>query len=127
MLCLAVCTARAQRYACTHFEGKTRGENYALAEPFPFEKDKVYRQPVVLISFEDCDFKMEDPAHYYDRVFNEKGYNEGAGPGCVADYFRDQSGGLVNLQFDIYGPIKVDFKAGGHGSRFSGSEIVRDA
>lgn len=127
MLCLAVCAARAQRYACTHFEGKTRGENYALAEPFPFEKDKVYRQPVVLISFEDCDFKMEDPAHYYDRVFNEKGYNEGAGPGCVADYFRDQSGGLVNLQFDIYGPIKVDFKAGGHGSRFSGSEIVRDA
>jgi hypothetical protein len=31
----------------------------------------------------------------------------------VADYFRDQSGGLFNLQFDIYGPIKVSISAKG--------------
>ena len=127
MLTLVVCTTRAQRYSCTHVEGKTRGETYSLAEPFPFDRSKVYRQPVVLISFENCNFKMEDPVRYYDRLFNEKGYNEGAGPGCVADYFRDQSDGLVNLQFDIYGPVKVDFKAGGHGSRYQGTEILRDA
>lgn len=127
MLTLVVCTTRAQRYSCTHVEGKTRGEVYSLAEPFPFDGSKVYRQPVILISFEDRDFTMEDPARYYDRLLNEKGYNEGAGPGCVADYFRDQSGGLVNFQFDIYGPVKVDFKAGGHGSHFYGSGIVREA
>ena len=128
LLVLAVVTAGAQqRYSCTPVESRTRAESYTLHNPYVFNRDKVYRQPVVLISFEDCDFKSEDPARYYDRLFNEKGYNEGAGPGCVADYFRDQSDGLVNFQFDIYGPFKVDFKAGGHGSRYFGNEIMRAA
>ena len=127
MLTLAVFTARAQRYSCTHFEGNTRAHTFALREPYVFERDKVYRQPVLLVSFEDRDFTMEDPVKYYNRIFNEKGYNEGAGPGCVADYFRDQSDGLVNFQFDIYGPVKVDYTAGGHGARYQGAEIIRAA
>ena len=60
-----------------------------------WDPQRIYRQAVALISFSDC----------------EPGYNEGFGPGCVADYFRDQSGGQFNLQFDIYGPIKVSVKA----------------
>jgi hypothetical protein len=63
--------------------------------------------PVVLFSFNDLDFSMDNPAAYYDRLFNEKGFNEGMGPGCVADYFRDQSAGRLNLVFDIYGPVKI--------------------
>jgi M6 family metalloprotease-like protein len=62
---------------------------------------------VVLFSFADCDFSWEDPREYYDRMFNEKGYNPGGGPGCVADYFRAQSNGLFNIQFDIIGPVKL--------------------
>jgi M6 family metalloprotease-like protein len=121
MLALAVQTAMGQqRYACTDFGGKTRGRTYVLPDPPVFERNKVYRQPVVLISFEDRGFSMEEPAKFYDRVFNEKGFNEGVGLGCVADYFRDQSDGLVNLQFDIYGPYQVDFKAGGHGRHYYG-------
>ena len=78
-----------------------------------WDANKTYRQAVVLITFADCDFSMEDPAAYYQRLFNENGYNEGYGLGSVADYFRDQSGGLFNLQFDIYGPIKVGISAKG--------------
>lgn len=70
-----------------------------------------YRQMVVLVSFSDCDFKMEDPKATYDAIFNQKGYNQRDGAGCVADYFRDQSNGLFNLHFDVYGPIKVNAKA----------------
>ena len=40
-------------------------------------------------------------------MFNEQGYNLGKGPGCIADYFRDQSNGLYNVQFDILGPVKL--------------------
>ena len=70
-----------------------------------------YRQLVILMSFSDCDFLAEDPQATYDSIFNVRGYNQGAGPGCVADYFREQSGGLCNLQFDVYGPIKLSSQA----------------
>ena len=83
-----------------------------------WDPNKTYRQAVVLISFADMDFSMEDPADYYNRLFNESGFNEGIGQGSVADYYRDQSGGLFNLQFDIYGPIKVSTSAKGSYSNY---------
>ena len=76
-----------------------------------WDPQRVYRQPVILITFVDCDFSKDDPVAYYQRLLNEPGYNEGYGKGSVADYFRDQSGGLFNLQFDIYGPFKVSENA----------------
>ncbi len=85
-----------------------------LPDPYTFDPQKTYRVPVVLFSFSDLDFSMDDPAAYYNRFFNEKGYNEGKGKGCVADYFRDQSAGRLNLQFDIYGPVKIEKTAKSH-------------
>ena len=79
--------------------------------PKDLNANHTYRQMVVLVSFSDCDFKMEDPKATYDAMFNQKGYNQRDGAGCVADYFRDQSNGLFNLQFDVYGPVKVNSKA----------------
>ena len=102
-----------QRLSCTPHSQKagTRG-SYILKEPLTsWDATHTYRQPVVLITFKDCDFSMADPVAYYRRVLNEKGYNEGVGKGCVADYFREQSGGLFNVQFDIYGPFQVDTTA----------------
>ena len=76
-----------------------------------WDPDRIYRQLVVLVAFSDLDFKTEHPQATYDSIFNERGYNQGNGAGCVADYFRDQSGGRLNLQFDIYGPFNVDIQA----------------
>ena len=88
---------------------KTRG---MLGYPsMDWDPQRIYHQAVVLITFADLDFKMDDPVAYYQRLLNEPGYNEGFGQGCMADYFRDQSGGLFNLQFDIYGPFKVSDNA----------------
>lgn len=89
--------------------GQTRG----LARRLPsirkdWDPTKVYKQMVVLVSFRDVDFKAEDPLATYNAMFNERGYNQRNGAGCVADYFREQSGGLFNLEFDVYGPVKVD-------------------
>jgi len=84
----------------------------------PWNANKVYRVPVILFSFADCDFKWTDPKTFYDRMFNEPGYNLGCGPGCVADYFRDQSRGLFNIKFDVIGPVKLTSKqksGGSHG------------
>lgn len=80
-----------------------------------WDANRTYRQLVLLMSYakDDVDFTSNDPKAVYNRIFNEHGYTEDGrkGYGCVADYFRDQSNGLLNLQFDIYGPYKVDYKA----------------
>lgn len=76
-----------------------------------WDADKTYKQLVILFSFSDNDFLEDHTQDFYNRIFNESGYNEGHGAGCVTDYFRTQSGGLFNLEFDIYGPYKVSQKA----------------
>ena len=76
-----------------------------------WDKDKVYRQAVILVSYSDFDFSFNKPRETYDSIFNWPGYNQRAGKGCVADYFREQSGGLFNLKFDIFGPVKMNNKA----------------
>ena len=75
-----------------------------------WDADRTYRQLVILVSFRDTDFSLDNPMEYYDKLFNEPGFNEEKrnAKSCVADYFRDQSGGMFNLKFDVYGPIKVD-------------------
>lgn len=106
---MAFTTVQAQRRGCLHRSAPMRSSSsYMLPEPYDFDAQKTYRVPVVLFSFSNLDFSMENPAAYYDRLFNEKGFNEGMGLGCVADYFRDQSAGRLNLAFDIYGPVKID-------------------
>ena len=73
-----------------------------------WDASKTYKQLVILVSFKDCDFSREDPLGDYDKIFNQPGYNEGLGAGCVADYYRDQSGGRFNMSCDVFGPFKVD-------------------
>ena len=83
-----------------------------MSEPIQtWDSTRVYRQIVILMEFSDSTFVCSDPNEYYNRLFNEKGYNEGVGPGCVADYFRDQSGGLFKPVFDVFGPYKIDLPA----------------
>ena len=116
LLGLGVLTLQAQRIGCmpTEQRATTRAGGFEWPLPVDFNPQKIYRVPVVLLTFSDTDFSMDDPKAFYHRVLNEKGFNQGAGPGCLADYFREQSGGRLNLQFDVYGPFKVDNTAGGH-------------
>ncbi len=76
-----------------------------------WDENRIYRQLVILMSFSDTEFQMEQPQEAYDAMFNENGYHQRNGAGCVADYFRDQSNGLLNLQFDVFGPFNVGTKA----------------
>jgi len=129
LLSLGVFTIQAQRIGCIHTtnQSATRSDVLLLPLPMDFNPQKTYRQPVVLISFSDTDFSMDNPKDYYDRLFNEQGFSRGYGIGSVADYFRDQSGGRLNLQFDVYGPFKVDATAGGHGIYYYGYDAMLSA
>ena len=93
-----------------------------------WDASRTYRQLVVLVSFADCDFSWEDPRATYHEIFNTPGYNQRDGAGCVADYFRDQSDGLLNLQFDVYGPYRTSGSVKtGSSQQNRGHEAFREA
>lgn len=128
---LATMTVQAQqleeRIGCIHNSVTTRAETmHILLEPYTFDPQKTYRVPVILISYELLHFLKDDPATYYNRLFNEHGFNEGAGKGCVADYFREQSRGRANFQFDIYGPVEINEQPKKSGINY-GSAAIRKA
>lgn len=100
----------------------------SLSNPYTsWDPQKTYRVPVILMSFADCDFSCENPQQFYHRMFNESGYNLGHGPGCVADYFRDQSRGLFNTVYDVVGPIKLSSNQKSNSSYNYGVSQIREA
>lgn len=78
-----------------------------------WDSTRVYKQLVILIEFkgDSTYFQMENPRAFHNDMFNTTGFNLRDGKGCVADYFRDQSNGLLNIQFDVFGPYTLDRKA----------------
>ena len=91
--------------------GAPMQRRYLPARKTDWDPNKTYRQLVILIEFSDMAFQEGRDNAYYQKVFNESGYHERSGKGCVADYFRDQSNGKCNIEFDVYGPYKVSQKA----------------
>ncbi len=62
---------------------------------------------VILVNFQDKEMASETAYDDFDRMFNEEGYSENGHIGSVADYFRDQSYGQFDIDFDIAGPVTV--------------------
>ena len=62
---------------------------------------------VILVEFTDVKFKSSDNLAFYKRVLNEKNFSEGSFRGSVGDYFKAQSGGQFELDFDVVGPYKM--------------------
>ena len=58
-------------------------------------------QLVVLVSFSDQQFLVDDPVPVWSRILNEPDYSEAKFTGSVHDYFYAQSNGNFNLTFDL--------------------------
>lgn len=78
-----------------------------------WDPNRTFRQLVILINYggDNVMFSMDDPKATYNSLFNETGYNQRNGVGCVAEYLRDQSNGKFNVVFDVFGPYTVSEKA----------------
>jgi len=59
----------------------------------------------ILVNFSDTKFTytQED----FNALANEEGYSKNSAKGSVRDYFRDQSYGKFDLEFDIVGPYDL--------------------
>lgn len=131
----ATAQQRFHRYSCLAPAGQEQADgDVSLArqprrlptiDPNMWTKVPDKHSIVVLVEFSDRAFSMENPRERYDNIFNQRGYNEGRGPGCVADYFREQSGGLCDITFDVFGPVKIDTGAKSAGQY--GTQKLRNA
>ena len=72
--------------------------------PLPMEGPEApspRRGLIILVEFQNKQFREENDRVMFDRIANEKGFSERGFKGCVSDYFRDQSNGMLDLTFTV--------------------------
>ncbi len=79
---------------------------------------------VILMEFKGTKFKTSHDKAFYNDVLNGVDFMSGSYQGSVADYFRAQSGGLFELDFDIAGPYTAKNDASYYGSNDSKGDDV---
>ena len=62
---------------------------------------------MLLVSFNNKKFNAQHDSVLFNRIANEAGYSEGKFKGSMVDYFKDQSRGQFELDFDVVGPLQV--------------------
>ena len=62
---------------------------------------------MILVNFKDKSFQSSHDNALFNRIANEEGFSEGNFKGSMADYFKAQSRGKFELDFDVVGPVTV--------------------
>ena len=86
-----------------------------------------FRGLIILINFNDKQFMMNDPNNFYDQLCNTENYSgfyhNGRFHNCtgsVRDYYYDNSMGQFDPDFDIVGPVNLDY------SCYEGNDKARE-
>lgn len=101
--------------------GKVRRAERDNGPARAFDQSK-FRGLIILINFTDRKFSRSDAQQFYTNMMGQRGYtgytNEdgtansyGKFDGSVRDYFYAQSMGQFDPEFDVVGPILVNYKA----------------
>lgn len=81
---------------------------------FPTEGD--IRSVVILVSYQDVGFNVEDPYGYFNGLLNTDGFDQYGATGCVAEYFRFNSNGLFRPEFTVLGPVTLPYPRSYYGA-----------
>lgn len=65
---------------------------------------------VILVEFSDLSFKGDDPNQAFTALMNEPGYSVNGGTGSARDFYYDNSHGVFDPVFDVYGPVRLSEK-----------------
>lgn len=71
---------------------------------------------VILVNFKDVKMQSKHTQEEWKKYFNEEGYNKNGNSGSVHDYFKAQSYGQFDLEFDVVGPVTVSKNMAAYGS-----------
>jgi M6 family metalloprotease-like protein len=77
---------------------------------------------VILVNFSDKNFVTPNAKQAFTDLLNEPGYSTNGGTGSARDYFRDNSNGLFDPQFDVYGPYTLPNTLDSYGGNVNGSD-----
>ncbi|MBQ0158724.1 MAG: M6 family metalloprotease domain-containing protein [Bacteroidales bacterium] len=69
-----------------------------------------YKGLVLLVEFSDQKFSISSPQSTYDQMMNAESFSPGRSGsyGSVSKYFKEQSYGKLDIDFDVFGPITLD-------------------
>lgn len=111
---------RMQRLPGAQQQGKRRIGSYGT---YMGEKKAL----VILVNYADVTFAENHDNALYQRIANEKGFNEGSFVGSMYDYFYAQSEGQFELTFDVVGPVTVSQNQVYYGGNDSQGNDLRPA
>lgn len=80
-----------------------------------------HRIPVILVEFQDDRFSVDSPQAAFDALLNEKGYSANGGTGSVRDFYVENSHGLYDPVFDVYGPYLLSKNRSSYANNASGA------
>lgn len=105
--------ANARRAMASERQTKRLPKNRAVGDFKPYYGKK--KSIVILVNFADIAFQEGHDNALVQRIMNKENFREDPYVGSVADYFRDQSNGQFELQFDVYGPVTLSKKRAYYG------------
>lgn len=74
---------------------------------------------VILVNFKDKKMLSTHSQQEWNNYFNQEGYSKMGNSGSVHDYFKAQSYGKFDLEFDVVGPVTVSKNMAAYGENDS--------
>ncbi len=62
---------------------------------------------VILVEYSDCEFFTPDAGEYFTSLLNTEGCDIDGATGSARDYFVQNSSGIFQPDFDVYGPVTL--------------------
>lgn len=88
-------------------DGPPYPKGYGLFPDLRFPAYGEQKAIVILVEYQDIKFTLSDPYDYFNRMLNEEGFSDYKGTGCANEFFRLNSEGTFDCQFDVYGPVTL--------------------
>ena len=84
---------------------------------------------VILVEFKDKQFTIQDPQAAFTALLNEPGYSKNGATGSARDYYYDNSHGIFEPVFDVYGPVQLEngYSYYGRNNEYGEDENVEEA
>ncbi len=80
---------------------------------------------VILVEFQDVQFASGTARQDFHDMMNQSGYSANGATGSAKDYYYDNSHGLFEPVFDVYGPVKLDNNVAYYGGNDSSGDDLR--
>ena len=74
---------------------------------------------LVMVEFSDLSFKIDNPGQTFSDMLNQPGYSANGADGSARDYYYENSHGVFEPIFDVYGPIQLSQKMSYYGANDS--------